>query len=355
MKQVTIIVPIYNVENYLRTCFESLLKQTSKEYEVLAVNDGSPDNSQAIIEEYAAKYPDLIHAVQKENGGYGSVLELAIQTIDTPYFLVCDPDDTLEPNAVETLLNLAKVSGADLTVGAKTFVYENSRDEDYDKAYNGAYVTLKPNTIYRKGSERYDDLFFIDPSPHAKLYKKALSEKIRFPKKVGYTDNLLFYINLISADSVIYTDVSLADYLIDRAGNSMGDISVKAMRGEIEVFKSILKQAEALGDVPDIFYYRMYESFKFMLYKTRRVQCTKREYVKILDQLEGFLQSLLKHSDVIIHYYRKYTKVKILERFRDELLLRDLTQKRTYASLKKKMADAFEEKVDEAIEKAKEA
>ena len=63
MKEVTIIVPIYKVEKYLRACFDSLLKQTSDSFVVLAVNDGSPDNSQAIIDEYTEKYPKLIIAI----------------------------------------------------------------------------------------------------------------------------------------------------------------------------------------------------------------------------------------------------------------------------------------------------
>lgn len=343
MAQVTVIVPIYNVEKYLRTCFESLLAQTSRAFTVLAVNDGSPDNSQAIIDEYTAKYPDLFRSIVKENGGYGSVLELAIASIDTPYFLVCDPDDTLAPKAVETLLSLAQVSGADLTVGAKTFVYENSTDRDYDPAYNVAFAELKPNTVYYKNTPEFDDLFFIDPSPHAKLYRTAKSRIISFPKKVGYTDNLLFYMNLLQADTVIYTDTALADYLIDRAGNSMGDVSVKAMRGEIRVFRTIEEQASRLPDVPDIFWYRMFESFKFMLYKTRRVKGTEEDYGLILDELEEVLKPLCMHADAVLPYYRKYTQNKVLERLRDQQLLSPRTQKGTYSRLKKRMRKEFRE------------
>ena len=103
MKQVTVIVPIYKVEKYLRTCFESLKAQTSDEFVVMAVDDGSPDGCGKIIDEYTAAYPGLITGIHKENGGYGSVLELAIKTCTTPYFMICDPDDTLQPNAVENL------------------------------------------------------------------------------------------------------------------------------------------------------------------------------------------------------------------------------------------------------------
>ena len=344
MKSVTIIVPIYNVEKYLRTCFDSLLAQTSDAYEVLAVNDGSPDNSQAIIEEYAANYPDLIHFLNKENGGYGSVLETAIARIETPYFLVCDPDDTLAPGAVETLLDLASISGADLTVGAKTFVYENSTDRDVDKAYNKEFVTLKTNTIYRRGTEAFNDLFFIDPSPHAKLYRTQPARNIRFPHHVGYTDNLLFYLNLLQAERVIYTDEPLADYLIDRAGNSMGDVRAKAMRGEISVFRTILAQAESLNNAPDIFWYRMFESFKFMLYKTRRLNCPPAEYSDVLDRLEEFLAALDVHEDAILPYYKKYAKTKFLERRRDIRLIHADQEKRAFALLKKKMCREFAEK-----------
>lgn len=343
MAQVTVIVPIYNVEKYLRACFESLLGQTSRDFTVLAVNDGSPDNSQAIIDEYTAKYPDRIRSLVKENGGYGSVLELAVASIDTPYFLVCDPDDTLEPEAVETLLSLAQVSGADLTVGAKTFVYENSSERDYDPAYNTAFAALKSNTLYYRGTPEFDDLFFIDPSPHAKLYRTEKSRIISFPKKVGYTDNLLFYMNLLQADTVIYTDRPLANYLIDRAGNSMGDVSVKAMRGEIRVFREIEAQASALRNVPDIFWYRMFESFKFMLYKTRRVKGTDEEYGQIMDELEEVVKPLCSHADGILPYYKKYTRAKVVERMRDRQLLSGRAGKAAYRRLKKKMQREFRE------------
>ncbi|MBR2677359.1 MAG: glycosyltransferase family 2 protein [Solobacterium sp.] len=341
MKEVTIIVPIYNVEKYLRDCFESLLKQTSDSFEVLAVNDGSKDGCKAIIDEYTEKYPKKIRAIHKENGGYGSVLQLAIQECDTPYFLVCDPDDTLEPNAVEVLLNLAKVSKADLTVGAKTFVYENSTARDYDPAVNTEFAELKTNRVYRKGTEEFDNLFFIDPSPHAKLYKRNLSTSIRFPQKVGYTDNLLFYMNLLQADSVIYTDEALANYLINRTGNSMQDVRYAAMNGEIDVFKTIIDQAEEKKDVPDIFWYRMFESFKFMLYKTRRMNCTSEQYKETLDHLETFLLKLVPYGEQILPYYRHYAKTKAVERLSDELLMRERTERAAFARIKRKISKAF--------------
>ncbi len=344
MKEVTVIVPIYNVEKYLRTCFESLKAQTSDAFVVLAVNDGSPDNSKEIIREYVEADRELFTGIDKPNGGYGSVLELAIRQIKTPYFLICDPDDTLEPTAVEELLTLAKISDADITVGAKTFFHEDDDERIYDPACNREFVSLRKNTVYRRETEAFDDLFFIDPSPHAKLYKKEVAKKIRFPKKVGYTDNLLFYISLLNSRKVIYTDHSLANYLVNRTGNTMTDVSYKAMNGQILVFKNILMQAEELEDVPDIFWYRMFESFKFLLYQTRRLKCTEEEYGEILDYLGTYLRSLTAHGRQIRRYYRKYTKNPVIEKTRDLAMTVPVSSAAAYADIRGKLLKEFRER-----------
>ena len=344
MKQVTVIVPIYNVEKYLRTCFESLKAQTSDEFVVMAVDDGSPDGCGRIIDEYTAANPGLITGIHKENGGYGSVLELAIRTCTTPYFMICDPDDTLEPNAVETLLNMARVSGADITIGAKTIFHENDPSTEYDPSYNTDFAALKKNTAYNRESEDFNDLFFIDPSPHAKLYRRSLAEGISFPEKVGYTDNLLFYISLLNSEKVIYTDEALANYLVNRTGNTMTDVSFKAMNGQILVFKSIVVQAERLKNVPDMYWYRMFESFKFMLYQTRRMNCDADQYEQTLDYLETFLKLLVPHGRQIAPLYRKYSKNGAIEKVRDEMMMGPATMHMGFVQIKKKLMKEFSER-----------
>ena len=343
MMEATVIVPIYNVEKYLRSCFDSLLEQTSKSFSILAVDDGSPDGCPAIIDEYVQNYPERISYIHKKNGGYGSALSAALKVIETPYFLVCDADDTLEPDAMEKLLSLAHLSEADIIVGAKYLVYEDSDERVYDCAYNRDFTTLIPNTVYKKDTDRFQDLFFIDPSPHAKLYRTDLARNLRFPEKVSYTDNLLFYLSLLKARNVIYTDEALADYLINRTGNSMQDVSYKAMNGEIRVFKSILTQSGYISNVPDMFYYRMFEAFKYMLYKTRQMNCTAEEYEETLDHLETFLKKLLPRGRRIRRLYARYTKNGIVERVRDDCLLNKRLEKRAYADMKKKMSASYRE------------
>lgn len=342
MKKISVIVPIYNVEKYLRKCFDSLLEQTFKDFEVLAVNDGSPDNSIEIIKEYTAKYPDVIKMIDKPNGGYGSVLQMAIARMETEYFLVCDPDDYLANDALEHLYNLANISNADIVIGAKNYIYNDNDRVDYDSAYNKAYVSLKSNYVYKKHNEEFKDLLFIDPSPHSKLYRRSLATNIKFPTKVGYTDNLLFYISLLNADKVVYTDKACAYYLVDRPGNSMGDISPKAYDANILVFKEIVRQAKDLKPL-DMFYYRMFESYKFILLQSNRMIVTKIELRERLNNLYTFIEELIPYRNKIMKEYKHYSKAKIVEQIKDRMLLDKKFSKKTFDSIANKIVDNYEE------------
>lgn len=99
----SIIVPIYNVEKYLAKCIDSLLAQTFSDFEILLINDGSPDNSQAIIDHYAAQYPHKIKAFLKENGGLSDARNFGIARAGGEYLLFVDSDDYLAPDSLELL------------------------------------------------------------------------------------------------------------------------------------------------------------------------------------------------------------------------------------------------------------
>ena len=128
MSKVSIIVPIYNVEKYVSKCLESLLRQSFSDFEIIAVSDGSPDNSKDIVLDYCKK-DNRIKFIEKENGGYGSVLEKAIEHIESEYFMVCDPDDWLSVDAVEVLVNTLEKNNVDLVVGCKYLVYNDNEEE----------------------------------------------------------------------------------------------------------------------------------------------------------------------------------------------------------------------------------
>ena len=94
MKLLTIVIPTYNTERYLARCLDSLLtEEVLKELEILVVNDGSRDGSLAIARDYAARYPDTVTVIDKENGGHGSTINTGLQAATGRYFRVLDSDD----------------------------------------------------------------------------------------------------------------------------------------------------------------------------------------------------------------------------------------------------------------------
>ena len=88
MTKVSIIVPVYNVEKYIDKCLESLVNQTLEDIEIIVVNDGSPDNSQKIIDKYVKKYPDKVKSYIKKNGGQGSARNFGLKKAKPPTSLL---------------------------------------------------------------------------------------------------------------------------------------------------------------------------------------------------------------------------------------------------------------------------
>ena len=102
MKPVSIIVPVYKVEPYLRRCVDSILDQTFTDFELILVDDGSPDNCPAICDEYAEQ-DDRVKVVHKANGGLSSARNAGMAVANGKYYLFCDSDDYVSPYWCETL------------------------------------------------------------------------------------------------------------------------------------------------------------------------------------------------------------------------------------------------------------
>ena len=261
MAKVSIIMPIYNVEKYLPKCFDSLIKQTFKDIEIWAISDGSPDNSVDIVKKYAKK-DKRIKCIEKDNGGYGSVLEYAIKNIPTDYFLICDPDDYLASNAIETLYNLASKNDLDLVVGAKYLVYNDNDEKVYDKSME-SFCKVMPDVVYE--GDKIGEFAFLHCSPHSKLYKTSIAKDIKFPKKVSFTDFLLYILALTNVKRAMYTDKPLSYYLTNRPGNSMTDINPKIFDYHYQVMKYASDQLNEKTDVNPLIYVRMYFQFRSIM------------------------------------------------------------------------------------------
>lgn len=136
---VSIIVPVYKAEAYLHRCLDSILAQTFTDWELLLVDDGSPDRSGVICDEYAAK-DDRIRVFHKENGGVSSARQKGQDEAQGEYTIHADPDDWVEPTMLEELYKKAKADDADMVI---CDYYMNDGE-------NQTYITQKPTVLDRK-------------------------------------------------------------------------------------------------------------------------------------------------------------------------------------------------------------
>lgn len=176
---VSIIVPIYNVEQYLSVCLDSLLHQTLKQIEVLLINDGTKDSSDVIAKEYAIKYPNLFHYFEKKNGGLSDARNFALPYAKGEYIAFVDSDDYVAPEMYEKLYKKAKLSDANVVECEFMYVYGRKNISVHFPQYDDIKSCL------------------INAYPNAwnKIYKREwiLSLGVVFPKGLWHEDIEFFF------------------------------------------------------------------------------------------------------------------------------------------------------------------
>ena len=216
MKKVSVIVPVYNVEKYIGKCLDSLVNQTLKDIEIIVVNDGSPDNSQDIIDEYVKRYPKKIKSFIKKNGGQGSARNYGIKESIGEYVGYVDSDDYVSLDMFEKLYNKAKETNADIIMCGRY-------DED-ELTHKLTSVNVNLKDINKKKNAYYDTM-----SPCTKLFKRELivSNNILFPSGIWYED-VVFCLSAISmTDKIDYLDENLYYYLTRNGSIMNNDNSLK--------------------------------------------------------------------------------------------------------------------------------
>ncbi len=179
MPKVSVIVPVYNVEEYLDKCLDSLVNQTLNDIEFIIVNDGTTDNSEQIILKYKEKYPSKIVYLKKENGGLSDARNFGMPYAKGDYIAFLDSDDYVELDTYEKLYNRAIQTDADMV--ECDFYWEYSDKKIHDTSAN-----------YKDESDMYANARVVAWN---KLYKKDLiiNSGIKFPKGLRYEDLEFFY------------------------------------------------------------------------------------------------------------------------------------------------------------------
>lgn len=249
MKKVSVIVPIYNVEKYLDKCLDSLVHQTLQEIEILAINDGSPDHSQEIIDRYVREYPDKVVGLIKPNGGIASVRNYGIEHATGEYIGYLDGDDYVEPQMFEKLYNAAKREDADVSICNFYFTYE-----DHEEPFKeGPYYSCK-EMMMKLHAVLWNKIYRTD-------FVRNLG--IRFIEGYRYEDASYMYKLAPHMKKFVFVDEPLLHY-VQRPGSSMASHNHK-VKEVVYIFEDLYEYYKNKGIYEEYIEELEYLSIRFFL------------------------------------------------------------------------------------------
>lgn len=191
--KLSIIVPVFNVKDFLRECINSLLNQSISDYEIILVDDGSTDGSADIVKEYAECYPIKIKSVAVENGGQGRARNLGLEIACGDYLAFVDSDDTVAGNMFEKMLNRAFDTGADIIICDILKCNSDGTQEYIDS-------TIQSNYLSAAGSACN------------KVFRRDIVEDIKFSEGLKYEDFAFSAKVLVNSSEIVYLREALYFY-----------------------------------------------------------------------------------------------------------------------------------------------
>ena len=226
-EKVSIIVPVYNVENYLNRCVDSLLKQTYKNLEIILVDDGSSDNSVNVCEEYLRR-DDRIVLYKKENGGQSSARNYGLDKMTGQFVMFVDSDDWIHEKTIEIMLIHLLKEKADIVCCGIMLT-------DGEKTYNSMFQNKKKIRILNNEDTMITFLKNDGTSSNvvARIYKKEIFEGERFEEGRPFEAAAISYRLLAKVSKTIFIDEAYYFYF-QRPGSTMGRRDIKIRLDELK-------------------------------------------------------------------------------------------------------------------------
>ena len=289
-EKVSIIVPIYNVEKYIRKCIESIIAQTYTNIEIILLDDGSPDNSGKICDEYKEKDNRII-VVHKNNTGVSSTRNEGLKIASGEYITFIDADDYIETDMIEILYKALKEYEAEISICGT-----NDLNENYDLVKRSKCKQIIEMNNKDALKELLNEKVFTCVC-WGKLYRKYLFENIKFNEKTKIAEDLeVLYRILDSCKKVVYIPENKYNYILRKNSATKEKFNKDWIR-EIEISKEILDFIEKK-------YNNIYE------YAAKRyVRINMTCIYKILNSTCN-LEDILNLRKNIKPYYKYYIKSK---------------------------------------------
>ena len=203
---ISVIVPVYKVEKYLKKCVESILAQSYTNLEIILVDDGSPDNCGKLCDEFSKKY-SRICVIHKQNGGLSSARNAGIDIAQGEYIGFVDSDDTIEPYMYEKLYGAIYNDKTKLAVCAINYIYEDGKKVNKPPLGRNCKFDFY-HAIVEMNTHR-----LFDMGACSKLYHKSLFDDLRFPVGKLSEDYYIMFKIFDRAQSISYLDIPCYNYL----------------------------------------------------------------------------------------------------------------------------------------------
>lgn len=238
--KISIVIPVYNVEKYLRACLDSVVNQTFKDIEIVIVNDGSKDGSLDILKEYESRYPKLITVYSTENRGVSHARNYGIARSHGEYLLFVDSDDYIEPDMCEKLYAKASKDNNDIVICKYYDIYQNETTGLITRKKGKAYdIAIGRNFNLH---ETKFELTHISPFPWDKLYRRNLFETHQFPENMRFEDLAVVFQVVCQAKSIGVIEDRLYNYRRASAGSFLSSFS----EGTLDIVKALELVVEGL-------------------------------------------------------------------------------------------------------------
>ena len=296
MPKVSVIIPVYNVEQYLRECLDSVVNQTLKDIEIICVNDGSTDNSLSILEEYAANDKRIKVIDLKTNIKQGGARNRGLDIVQSDYIMFVDSDDYIELNTLEKFYNVIIKNNCDIVIS----YFVNFSSDTSEKSHK----LCSAMEIYQNKHKKNTGLYHFDKNfndyivgPVAKLYKKSIIDKynIRFPENLIHEDEAFFWFYFSVINKVYYIN---EQFYYRRIHQDSTMYKRKYQQSGVMDMIEILKYIHSYLQEHDLYnkYKIPYENYFKSNYYLILGGCNKNQYEQANKKLKNLAQEL--HIDI---------------------------------------------------------
>lgn len=293
---ISIILPIYNMQDYIASCLDSVISQTYKDIEIICVNDFSMDNSMTIVKNYAKKDERIKIINNEKNRGLGGARNAGLDVAKGDYIMFCDTDDSMYPDMVEKMLNSLLINDSDL-VFCDVMLFDSNNTHSPFKPFHDKSISRKRTFCL---PDDFVDFCNIWPSAWNKIYKKSVIDKfnIRYHENILYEDHTFYYEYLLKINKVTYLPEPLYVYTTDRKDSIMKTVSPRIF----EIFTVLDYIDEILKSNIDISLYNvLMPKIAVRLIWERTINFNKKAKIvnKFYDKANTYL-SKFKRKDVFV-------------------------------------------------------